>query len=205
MVGKLRAQNFPRIFGPKGDQPIDGVPERDVRQLHLRERIAGQWIRAEPAGTIYQDAPMQTDEDTSPDPGVACYVTANGTDPNDPGEADVDDGCTTLLTPVFDLSTASRAFVTYQRWWAQDGFTEDDDKLAEKVMGQLLLLDAENHDPIRVRKLLLRRREIERLARVLRRSDYEIRPWLEALLLVREGERAVERRASSGWDRWLAP
>jgi len=33
----------------------------------------------------------------------------------------------------------------------------------------------------------------------------EDRPWLEALLMVREGEGVIEKRASSGWDRWLAP
>jgi len=33
----------------------------------------------------------------------------------------------------------------------------------------------------------------------------EDRPWLEALLMVREGERVIAKRASSGWDRWLAP
>jgi len=33
----------------------------------------------------------------------------------------------------------------------------------------------------------------------------EARPWLDALLLVRSGDRIVERRASSGWSRWLAP
>jgi thiamine biosynthesis lipoprotein len=33
----------------------------------------------------------------------------------------------------------------------------------------------------------------------------EDRPWLETLLLLREGEAAIEKRASSGWDRWQAP
>ena len=33
----------------------------------------------------------------------------------------------------------------------------------------------------------------------------EDRPWLEALLMVREGERVIEKRVSSGWDRWQAP
>ena len=33
----------------------------------------------------------------------------------------------------------------------------------------------------------------------------EDRPWLEALLLVREGDRIVERRASSRWARWVVP
>ncbi|HEY5657457.1 MAG TPA: FAD:protein FMN transferase [Myxococcota bacterium] len=31
----------------------------------------------------------------------------------------------------------------------------------------------------------------------------EERPWLEALLLVRDGDRIAERRASSGWARWV--
>ena len=47
------------------------------------------------------------------------------------GDNDVDDGCTTLLTPVFNLSTAERAFVTYWRWFGQDGFTVDDDWVVE--------------------------------------------------------------------------
>jgi thiamine biosynthesis lipoprotein len=33
----------------------------------------------------------------------------------------------------------------------------------------------------------------------------EDRPWLEAMLMLREGEEALVRRASSGWDRWQAP
>jgi thiamine biosynthesis lipoprotein len=32
----------------------------------------------------------------------------------------------------------------------------------------------------------------------------EERPWLEALVLVRDGERIAERRASSGWARWVS-
>jgi thiamine biosynthesis lipoprotein len=31
----------------------------------------------------------------------------------------------------------------------------------------------------------------------------ESRPWLEALLLIREGDRIAERRPSSGWSRWV--
>ena len=92
---------------------------------------SGHWLRAEPVGTIYDGAPMQTDDDHTPAPGVACYVTANGAVGGEPGDADVDDGCTTLLSPVFDLSTATRAFVTYWRWFGQDGFTVDDDWVVE--------------------------------------------------------------------------
>jgi subtilisin family serine protease len=92
---------------------------------------SGYWLRAEPVGTTYHEAPMQTDDDHTPDPGVACYVTANGPVGGAPGDHDVDDGCTTLLSPVFNLSTAPRAFVTYWRWFGQDGFTADDDWVVE--------------------------------------------------------------------------
>ena len=33
----------------------------------------------------------------------------------------------------------------------------------------------------------------------------EERPWLEVLLLVREGDDGIERRASTGFEHWLAP
>jgi len=91
----------------------------------------GHWLRAEPVGTTYNGAIVQTDDDHTSDPGVACYVTANGSVGGAAGEADVDDGCTTLLSPVFQLSTASRAFVTYWRWFGQDGISVDDDWVVE--------------------------------------------------------------------------
>jgi hypothetical protein len=91
----------------------------------------GLWTRAEPVGTTYNGEPMQTDFDHTTDPGLACYVTGNGTVGGEAGAEDVDDGCTTLLSPVFDLTSATRAFVSYWRWWAQDGFTEDDDWVVE--------------------------------------------------------------------------
>ncbi len=92
---------------------------------------SGDWVRAEPVGTTYEGAPMQTDNDNTPDPGVACYVTENGAVGGAAGDADVDNGCTTLLSPVFQLSTAERAFVTYWRWYSQDGFATNDDWVVE--------------------------------------------------------------------------
>jgi hypothetical protein len=92
---------------------------------------SGHWVRAEPVGTTYNGAPMQTDEDRTPDPGIACYVTENGAVGGEPGLTDVDDGCTTLLSPVFQLGAAERAFVTYWRWYSQDGFDTDDDWVVE--------------------------------------------------------------------------
>jgi len=91
----------------------------------------GNWVRAEPVGTTYNGVIVQTDVDHTPDPGAACYVTQNGPVGGPAGDYDVDDGCTTLLSPVFQLSTAERAFVTYWRWFGQTGLTVDDDWVVE--------------------------------------------------------------------------
>jgi hypothetical protein len=40
---------------------------------------------------------------------------------------DVDGGCTTLVSPTFDLSIADRAFVRYWRWYGEGGNSADDD------------------------------------------------------------------------------
>jgi subtilisin family serine protease len=88
---------------------------------------AGLWVRADPVGTIYNGAPMQTEDDHTPAPGVACYVTGNGVPGGAFGDADVDHGCTTLITPTFDLAGFDRAFVTYWRWYGEGGLSTDDD------------------------------------------------------------------------------
>ncbi len=86
----------------------------------------GLWTRADPVGIYYNNGGfwIQPEDDHTPDPGVKCFVTGNG-----PGEFDddVDGGCTTLLSPTFDLLGADRAFVKYWRWYAEGGFSTDDE------------------------------------------------------------------------------
>jgi len=87
----------------------------------------GLWVRVDPNGTMYNGDVMQTDFDHTPAPGTLCFVTGNGTPGGEPGVEDVDDGCTTLLSPTFDLSSADMAFVKYWRWYAEAGFSTDDE------------------------------------------------------------------------------
>ena len=90
----------------------------------------GIWENADPAGTSYNGTVMQSEDDHTADPGYYCFATGPlaGTGA---GDHDVDDGCTTLYSPVFDLTDAGRAFVSYWRWYAEDGFSVDDDWLVE--------------------------------------------------------------------------
>ncbi|MDP6418425.1 MAG: M20/M25/M40 family metallo-hydrolase [Candidatus Krumholzibacteria bacterium] len=81
----------------------------------------GHWIRADPVGTSYQP-----EDDHSPDPGTICFVTGNANPGDSPGTNDVDNGHTTLLSPVFDLSEASWAGLSYWRWYTDETSHDDD-------------------------------------------------------------------------------
>jgi subtilisin family serine protease len=91
------------------------------------QATGGLWVRADPVGTYYFGVAIQPEDDHTPNPGVACFVTGNA-NPGDPAEAnDVDGGCTTLLSPVFDLGNPDRAFVSYWRWYGEGGNFVDDE------------------------------------------------------------------------------
>lgn len=95
------------------------------------EATTGLWLRADPVGTDYNGLNVQPEDDHTLAPGVACYVTGNGAVGGAAGDQDVDDGCTTLLTPTFDLTDVDRAFVSYWRWYGEGGFSTDDDFVVE--------------------------------------------------------------------------
>jgi hypothetical protein len=80
----------------------------------------GIWIRADPVGTSYQP-----EDDHSADPGTICFVTGNANPGDSAGANDVDDGHTTLISPIFDLDEASWASISYWRWYT-DGTNNDD-------------------------------------------------------------------------------
>jgi choice-of-anchor B domain-containing protein len=75
----------------------------------------GQWVRVNPNGT---DA--QPEDDHTPAPGVACWVTGQGTVGGMIGAQDVDGGRTTLLSPAFNLSGTNGAIMSYWRWYSND-------------------------------------------------------------------------------------
>jgi hypothetical protein len=74
----------------------------------------GIWDRCDPEATE-----AQPEDDHTPDPGVRAYITACPAGASQ-GTNDVDGGKTTLLSPVFDLSTYSNAHVRYYRWYSND-------------------------------------------------------------------------------------
>jgi hypothetical protein len=80
----------------------------------------GIWTNVNPIGTA-----AQPEDDSTPAPGVLCFVTGQCSGPNcaagcDLGCNDVDSGTTTLLSPVYNLTGSSTAKIKYDRWYSNN-------------------------------------------------------------------------------------
>ena len=87
---------------------------------------SGIWARGEPIGTIFEAVEANPDLDLPSDFGNQCYVTGNGG--GAAGTDDVDNGRTTLRSPIFNLSTNLDPQLEYARWFFNaggDGFPND--------------------------------------------------------------------------------
>ncbi len=74
---------------------------------------SGLWTRVDPVGTI-----AQPENDSSTD-GTICFVTGQGAAGGADGAADVDNGQTTLKSPVLDCSNPD-SVVRYDRWYSNN-------------------------------------------------------------------------------------
>ncbi len=81
----------------------------------------GIWVRVNPIGTA-----AQPEDDHTPGPGVFAWVTGQGTVGGSVGENDVDNGKTTLLSPIWSAADLSDPFVSYWRWYSNNQGTADD-------------------------------------------------------------------------------
>ena len=81
---------------------------------------AGIWELDSPNAT-YDDFGniVQPNEDHTSN-GTLCYLTSNSTNPNSPGQSDVDGGKTTLLSPIYNLSEYSGAIISYWKWYTNN-------------------------------------------------------------------------------------
>jgi hypothetical protein len=79
----------------------------------------GFWECGDPEGTTYSGHPVQSEDDTTIDPGANCFVTgvlSEGFVNNN----DVDEGKTTLVSPTFDLSELTEVFLEFDLWFVND-------------------------------------------------------------------------------------
>lgn len=83
------------------------------------DATTGIWERIDPRGTSSGGEPVQPEDDHTPD-GTLCFVTGQGPPGGGIGDNDVDDGQTTLLSPLFDLTTLSEPVLVYHRWYSNN-------------------------------------------------------------------------------------
>lgn len=81
----------------------------------------GIWTRVNPIGTA-----AQPEDDHTPS-GVRAWVTGQGSSGGSLGENDIDGGFTTLTSPVLDASGLSDPFISYWRWYVNNGNGTVDD------------------------------------------------------------------------------
>jgi hypothetical protein len=83
----------------------------------------GIWIRSDPNGTwVHFPLEVQPEDDHTPSPGFLCWVTGNAIPGQPVGTNDVDDGHTTLTTPLFDGTASGLAnpVIRYWRWYTNN-------------------------------------------------------------------------------------
>ena len=79
----------------------------------------GAWQRGVPLGTSYNNIPANPGTDDSTDCSNKAYVTGNtGVNSSD---QDVDNGSTTLVSPLFDLTNYIIPYLDYSRWFFNSG------------------------------------------------------------------------------------
>ncbi len=80
----------------------------------------GIWERCDPNATYNGTTMVQPEDDSTPTPGVACYVTGQSAVGAAQGDNDVDGGQTTLTSPLLDLTSSGSVTLRYRRWFTND-------------------------------------------------------------------------------------
>ena len=107
---------LPQIYANDFEEGSDDWTIGDIDDT----ATAGIWELAQPVATYNDDnVQIQPGEDYD-DYGLFCFITGNGSDPQNGGFDDVDGGKTTLYSPEFNLNGAEEAVVTYWRWYTNN-------------------------------------------------------------------------------------
>ena len=117
-------QSFALDFGVRDDFEIFqgwtvGVPGDDATE--------GFWERIDPVATFDGEIMVQPEDDATPDPGTLAFVTGASLAGASDDWGDVDDGRTTLMSPVFSATRFDSPRLQMMTWYSNDtGFQTDD-------------------------------------------------------------------------------
>jgi hypothetical protein len=118
--GSVRHTSFSARVG--SEQPLAGL-DYDFESAagwtsDLGSASKGPWTREDPSGVSSTGGLSNPEDDTSPPPGVACWVTGSGG--GNPNSNDVDGGSTYLTSPSFGAPHIYELSLTYDRWYYDD-------------------------------------------------------------------------------------
>lgn len=91
----------------------------DLGWINSEKSAAGNWERAVPQGTLFQNKKSNPDQDVNDDLGKFAYLTGNGG--TNPGDNDVDGGSTVLTSPIIDAQGADSLKGSFAYWFYNDG------------------------------------------------------------------------------------
>jgi subtilisin family serine protease len=83
----------------------------------------GAWVREDPVGVSITGGLSNPENDTTPAPGVACWVTGSGG--GGANSNDVDGGSTYLYSPIFGAAYIYELSLAYDRWYYDDSASSD--------------------------------------------------------------------------------
>ncbi len=83
----------------------------------------GAWTREDPVGVSVASGLSNPEDDTTPAPGVACWVTGSGG--GSANSNDVDGGSTYLTSPRFGEAYITEISLAYDRWYYDDSASSD--------------------------------------------------------------------------------
>jgi len=110
------AETFQMVAGYQDDFTFD------LGWTAVTTASTGAWERGVPIGTTYNTTnDANPGNDVSGDCGNQCYVTGNGG--GTVSQDDVDNGATTLTSPIMNLTTYSDPWIHYDRWFFNAGGT----------------------------------------------------------------------------------
>jgi choice-of-anchor B domain-containing protein len=107
---------------PLGTSSAPAAPLGPLGDAFGRGRLRSQHEGHESDGVLGE---VQPETDRTPPPGQLCFITGQGTDPNNIGESDVDNGRTTLTSPRLDLTGMSEPTIGFWRWFYGSQPTSD--------------------------------------------------------------------------------
>jgi subtilisin family serine protease len=83
----------------------------------------GTWVREDPVGVPVTGGLSNPEDDTTPAPGVACWVTGSGG--GSANQNDVDGGSTYLYSPAFGEPHIDEISLRFDRWYYDDSASSD--------------------------------------------------------------------------------